>query len=315
MSTLRNIGERALIERLTRGLPTRPDLLLGPGDDAAVVRGPGARYDLVLKSDAVVEGVHFTSRSEPALIGHKAVARVLSDFAAMGAEPQHLLVDLVAPPRMALKRVEGVYAGLADTARRWNLSVAGGETVSGPALELHVFGVGRVPRGRAVRRSGARAGDVIFVTGALGGSRAGRHLRVAPRLAEGQWLGAGRWVTAMIDVSDGLATDLRHLVEAGGVGADLDTHRLPVSRDVLRLRDGLTPLDHALGDGEDFELLFTVRRGFVASFVRAWHEAFELPCTAIGAITAKRGRIRLREVGGPTRLLRAGGYEHFRPAT
>lgn len=311
MKTLQDIGERALIARLTPRLPQRSDVTVGPGDDAAVVRAPRATHDLVLKSDAVVEGVHFRSSAPPAWIGHKAAARVLSDFAAMGAEPQHLLVDVVAPPRTRVKRIEEVYEGLCALARRWKVAVVGGETVRGPALELHVFGVGRVPRGRAVRRAGARPGDVIFVTGALGGSLAGRHLRVEPRLREGQWLRAGRWATSLIDVSDGLATDLRHLVAAGAVGADLDTHRIPVSRDVLKLRDRLPPLEHALRDGEDFELLFTVRRGHVAAFVRAWHAAFELPCTAIGAITAAPGRIRLREVGGPTRLLKDAGYEHF----
>lgn len=315
MKTLRDLGERAVIERLTKLLPGGSGVRVGPGDDAAVVRGPGARDDLVLKADAVVEGVHFTRRADPVLVGHKAVARVLSDFAAMGAEPGYLLVSLVAPPRTPVARLEDLYRGLADTARRWKVAVVGGETTGGPALELHVAAAGRVPRGRAVLRAGARPGDVIFVTGALGGSIGGRHLRFEPRIHEGRWLRSGRWVTSMIDVSDGLATDLRHLVEAGGVGADLDTHRIPASRDVLKLRDGRSPLDHALEDGEDFELLFTVRRGYVAAFVRAWHAAFELPCTAIGAITAAPGRIRLREVGGPTRLLKASGYEHFRSAT
>lgn len=310
--TVGQIGERALIRRLVRALPSRPDVVVGPGDDAAVVRLPGARDEVVLKADAVVEGVHFLGTDPAALVGRKAAARVLSDFAAMGATPLHLLVDLVAPPTLSLRRVQQAYAGLAALARGAGASVIGGETVRGRAFELHVFGMGTVGRGTAVLRSGAHPGDVVFVTGELGGSRAGRHLAFEPRLREGAWLRAQRWATAMIDLSDGVATDLDHLVRASGVGADLDAHRIPVSADV-RQGGGRGPaLQHALCDGEDFELLFTVRRGHVAAFVKAWRSDFALRCTAIGAVTDRPGVIRLREVGGLTRRLKPGGYEHFR---
>ena len=302
MKTLQHIGERGLIRRLLSGLPGRPDLLVPAGDDCAVVR-LDARWDGVLKSDAVVEGVHFEPGAPAARIGHKALARVLSDFAAMGAEPQHVLVNLVAPPATPVRRIEQVYAGLNRLARRWRVAVAGGETVSGPALELHVFGFGRIPRGRAVLRSGARPGDVLYVTGALGGSLLGRHLTFSPRLREGQWLRSGRWSTAMIDVSDGLATDLRHLAEASGVGVEVDPACVPVSAAARKLSDRKTARQHAWCDGEDFELLFAVPARRAARLEAAWKKAFPLRLTRLGVVTTARTL-----AGVPA----ADGYEHFR---
>lgn len=309
--TLETLGERALIRLLTASRTMTPDVLVGPGDDAAVVR-PRAGHELVLKCDAIVEGVHFLPSAAPRWIGHKAVARVFSDFAAMGAPPRHLLVSLAAPASTPVARIRGIYRGLHQLAAAYGVSVVGGETVQASQLALHVFGMGEVPRNRALRRTGARPGDVLMVTGSLGGSAAGKHLRFTPRLAEGLWLGAGRWATAAIDVSDGLATDLRHLVEASGVGADLDPHRIPIALAAKRMRGGLTPLEHALRDGEDFELLFTVRRSLVPAFLKAWRRAFSTAVTPIGAITKHAGHIRLREVGSATRTLTARGYEHFR---
>ncbi len=300
--TLRQLGERGLIRRLLPGLPGRPDLLVAAGDDCAVVR-VDARWDGVLKSDSVVEGVHFRPEARPELIGHKALGRVLSDFAAMGAEPQHVLVNLVAAPETPVRRIEKVYAGLNRLARAWGVSVAGGETVSGSDLELHVFGFGRVPRGSAVLRSGARAGDLLYVTGTLGGSILGRHLRFLPRLREGQWLAAGGWATAMMDVSDGLATDLRHLLEASGVGAQLEPGAVPVSAAARRMRDSRSALEHAWADGEDFELLFTVAARRRLAFARAWKRAWPLRVTCLGVVTGERA------VSG---LPVASGYEHFR---
>lgn len=302
MTTLRHRGERALIRALLPGLPRRSDLLVPAGDDCAVIR-LDKRWDGILKSDAVVEGVHFEPGAPAARIGHKALARVLSDFAAMGAEPQHVLVNLVAPARTPVARIRQVYAGLNRLARRWKLSVAGGETVGGPALELHVFGFGRVPPGTAVLRSGAHPGDVLYVTGALGGSIRGRHLRFEPRLREGRWLRAGGWAKAMIDVSDGLATDLRHLSEASGVGVVVDPSAVPVSAAARALRDGRSPLHHAWCDGEDFELLFSVPAGRARALERAWEKAFPLRLTRLGDVIKAR-----HLVGVPA----TRGYEHFR---
>ena len=295
MKTTGDIGELDLIRRITRQLPTRRDVVVGTGDDCAVVRIHGSKDDLVYTTDAVIEGVHFLPDTDAEQVGHKAVGRVLSDIAAMGASPLHVLINLVAPASCPVQRIERIYRGAARLARRFGSAIVGGDTAKGRTLELHVFGVGSVPRGRALLRSGAKPGDAIFVTGKLGGSLSGRHLSFVPRLKEGTWLREGRWANAMIDLSDGLATDLQHVLNASGVGAELIEAAIPRSR-------GST-LHEALTDGEDFELLFTVPARKAQAFERAWKKAFRLPATRIGHILRDRG---LRP------LLQQQGFEHFR---
>ena len=312
MTSLRDMGENRLIARLARLLPSGAGVIAGVGDDCAVVRtGRRDPFDLLLTSDPVIEGVHFAAGAPAAGIGHKAIGRVLSDIAAMGGEPLWALIDLVAPARTPVARIESVYRGATRLARKAGLTIVGGDTACGPALELHVFAVGRVPRGRAVLRSGARPGDTIYVTGTLGGSGAGRHLRFAPRLAEGKWLRERGFVSSMMDLSDGLATDLPRLITASGVGAGLVAGRIPVSPAARRAAGRKTPLEHALGDGEDFELLFTVPRRMTVAFERAWRRAFRLPCPSIGVITGHTGKIELTHGDGRRSLLTARGYEHF----
>lgn len=311
MSTLRQLGERELIRRLAPKLPSRADVLCGAGDDCAVVRGDD-RFDLLYTTDAVIEGRHFLYESTPELIGRKAAARALSDIAAMGGEPLHLLVDLVARGDERLERIERVYDGLCRMCASHGVSVIGGDTASGALLELHVFLTGRVPRERALLRRGAQVDDVIYVTGALGGSIRGRHFEFQPRLEEGRWLREGGWPHCLIDVSDGLATDLRHLLVAGGVGAIIDTMRIPVSSEVAQLEPGRTPLDHALLDGEDFELLFTVPPARRAAFEAAWGRRFDLPVTPIGAIQRGPPVIQMIDALGLTTELPDAGFEHFR---
>lgn len=329
MRSLAHMGENELIRQLSRIVPGRADVAAGIGDDCAVVRIAG-RHDLLLKSDPVIEGIHFDARAPADRIGHKAVGRVLSDLAAMGGEPLWILVDLVAPAGMPVERVKAVYRGAARLARRHGAAIVGGDTSRGPVFELHVFAVGRVPRGRAILRSGARAGDRVYVTGRLGGSLAGRHLSFEPRLEEGAWLRKGRWVTAMMDVSDGLAADLPRLADASGVGVRLDTEAIPVSAAAgsavrqsattcyargkgagageVWMRPGLA---HAFGDGEDFELVFTVPERKAAAFEKAWRRRFRLLCTPIGRITRDAGRVELCHAEKVFPLDR-GGYEHFR---
>ncbi len=308
---VQQMGEDNLIRRLKRLVPGRADVISGIGDDCAVVRaGTRDSHDLLLKSDPVIEGVHFLPAAKGSAIGHKAVGRVLSDLAAMGGEPLWILVDLVASPTVSVTHLESVYRGMARLARQHGVAIVGGDTSSGKVLEIHVFAVGRVPRGRAVLRSGARSGDVIYVTGALGGSGLGRHLRVEPRLAEGQWLRESGCVTAMMDVSDGLATDLRRLAAASGTGAVLDARCIPVADAARRVKDGRPALEHALADGEDFELLFTVPRRKAEAFEVAWRKVFRLPCSRIGEMTPKPGIVELRD-GVNCEKLTVHGYEHF----
>lgn len=319
MKKLRQLGERELIRQLARLLPTRADVRAGIGHDVAVVTCP-AHHDLLLKSDAVVEGRHFLPATAPRWIGHKALARVLSDIAAAGGEPLWALINLVAPRGETLARLRAVYRGLAALARRHRVAIVGGDTTEGPVLELHVFAVGRAPRGTALLRSGAKPGDVLFVTGTLGGSLAGKHLRFVPRLAEGQWLRAGRWASAAIDLSDGLATDLGHLLEMSRVGAAIQTEKIPIAAAVFKvLRKGAagtaqgrrTALRHALGDGEDFELLFAVPRRKAGALEKAWRHEFRTRLTAIGHLTAQSGTIAWRAAGRALHV-KAAGFEHFR---
>lgn len=309
--TLQSIGEKKLIQMLTAARRSAPDVVVGPGDDAAVVR-PRKDRDVVLKCDAIVEGVHFLPSASPQQIGHKAAARVLSDFAAMGATPRYLLISLAAPASTPIQRIRAIYRGIHKIADAYSVSVVGGETVRATQLALHVFGSGDVSRGLALKRSGAKPGDVVLVTGALGGSITGRHLRFTPRIEEGNWLAKQGWATAAIDISDGLSTDIFHLVTASGAGADLLASEIPIAAAARRMQDGRSPLDHALRDGEDFELLFTVPRARVEAFAAAWLRRFPTPVTPIGFITREKGGVRLIAKDGSTRNLASDAYEHFR---
>lgn len=309
------MNEFELIARLTPGLPGNATVVVGAGDDCAVLDlGLPGRW-LLFKTDAIVEGIHFDAGARPEQIGHKALARCLSDIAAMAGEPSSALVTLALPARFDVAFVERVYAGLNALAQRHGVAVVGGETTTNPErLLLSVAVLGSVERNKVVLRRGARPGDAVFVTGELGGSLAGRHLEFEPRLAEARWL-AGRFaVHAMIDLSDGLAGDLRHLLKAGGVGAELLAAAVPISRAAKHRAQASTrakpPLRAALSDGEDFELLFTVASADAVPVLDAWKARFpEVRLSCIGKITAEPG-LRLRDRRG-VQPLKVDGYVHF----
>lgn len=310
--TISQIGELVLLERLCPRLPLRGDVIVGAGDDCAVLRGAQSdRHDYLLKSDSCVEGVHFTPQTKGELIGHKALGRVLSDMAAMGGEPLWILVDLVASSKTPVRRIEEIYGGMTKLARQFRVAIVGGDVSAGRDLQFHVFGVGRVEKGKAILRSGARAGAAIFVTGRLGGSLAGKHLNFQPRLREGQWLAKGGWATAMIDISDGLLRDLRHVMQASNVGARIMLDAIPISAVARRSAAGKNALKHALNDGEDYELLFTVPAGKVKRFLEAWRRAFKLACVQIGWITARAGNLEGIDARGRKIKLHEAGFEHF----
>lgn len=309
------MNEFELIARVTTGLPRNHTVITGAGDDCAVLDAGLPDFWLLLKTDAVVEGVHFDTTARPEQIGHKALARPLSDIAAMAGEPTSALVTLALPRQFEPAYVEAVYAGLNALARRHNVAVVGGETTTNPdRLLLAVTVLGRVGRNRAVLRAGARPGDALFVTGELGGARSGHHLDFEPRLAEARWLAAHFEVHAMIDLSDGLAGDLRHLLAAGGVGAELRAESIPLSRAARRLarsgHAGGSALTAALTDGEDYELLFAVPANRAVALRDAWHAQFPgVRLTCIGKITAEPG-LRLRDRRG-LHSLTLHGYTHF----
>jgi len=309
------MNELELIASLTRSLPGNAFIVVGAGDDCAVLDcGQPGRF-LLFKTDAVVEGVHFTPEAAPEQIGHKALGRCLSDIAAMGGRPLAALVTLALPDNFSPVFVGRIYTGLNALAQRHDVAIAGGETTRNPErLLLSISMVGEVAREKCILRSGAKAGDALFVTGELGGSLAGRHLEFSPRLAEAQWLTAHFSIHAMIDVSDGLAGDLRHILRLSEVGAELLARAIPVSRAAkLRARgesSSKPPLLAALGDGEDFELLFSVSSGDAVALLDAWNKQFpDLRLSCIGRITEERG-LKLRDATG-IHSLESHGYIHF----
>src|SRR6266852_9531726 len=225
------MNEFELISRLTRSLPVNKSVVAGAGDACAVLDvGLSDRF-LLFKTDAVVEGVHFNAETPPEKVGHKALGRCLSDVAAMAGKPVAALITLGLPANFKAEFIEAIYSGTNALARRHEVAIVGGETTSNPErMLLSVALLGTVARGKAVLRSGAEAGDAIFVTGELGGSLAGRHLEFEPRLAEARWLAQNFSIHAMLDVSDGLAGDLRHILKASRVGAELLATAIPISR-------------------------------------------------------------------------------------
>ncbi len=311
------MNELDLIARLTKSLPANDVVVIGAGDDCAVL-DLGVPGRLVLfKTDAVVEGVHFTPGTPPEQIGHKALARCLSDIAAMAGTPTAALVTLALPTGFDPARIEAIYAGLNALARRHGVAIAGGETTTNPGgLLLSIALLGWVEAGRCARRAGVEIGDALFVTGELGGSLAGKHLTFEPRLAEARWLAVHFPPHGMIDLSDGLASDLRHLLQAGGAarGAELLAGALPVSRAAkLAYREGRSlkpPVLAALTDGEDFELLFAIASREAVPLQDAWRKQFpNLSLKCIGKVTTGTA-VTIRNQHGSKSLPRHG-YVHF----
>ena len=268
------MNEFELIRRLTRSLPVNAAVVTGAGDDCAVLDLGLPDRLLLFKTDAVVEGVHYPPGVPPEKIGHKALGRCLSDIAAMAGTPTAALVTLGLPPTFDVKFIEGIYAGMTALAQRHDVAIVGGETTTNPErVFISVALLGWMPRGKVALRSGAKPGDALFVTGELGGSLAGKHLDFEPRLAEARWLAEHFSIHAMLDLSDGLAGDLRHLLTAGGVGAELLKTAVPVSRaarENARKSSSAKPaFAAALTDGEDFELLFGRGRRAAAGRVEA----------------------------------------------
>jgi len=289
--TLSRLGEDAFLGRLLAGAHGGNGLVTGPGDDCAVARWARGS-DCVMKTDCVVEGRHYTAETPPALVGRKALARAVSDFAAMGARPLHALVTIFSPPECPAAYWRDLYRGLFRAAKGWGISIAGGELSAAPVRAVSVALVGGVPPGGAILRSGGNPGDFLYVTGRLGGSSCGHHLRFEPRLAEGEWLARNRFARAMIDLSDGLAADLPRLARASGCDFRADRTRLPRRR-------GATA-GAAWSEGEDYELLVACRARDAVRMERAWSRAFpRTPLTRIGELVAG--------TAGP-----GGGFDHFR---
>jgi thiamine-monophosphate kinase len=304
-------GERRLIAGIRRWLGrASPKSPFGIGDDCAVI--PPAKNHQLVTTDPVISGRHFDDTVSARAVGAKLLKRNLSDIAAMGGKPVAAVVSLALAPETSVAWLRGFYLGLAACARQYRVKIVGGDITEGPAgfvgafLTLHGESTGR----RVVTRTGARFGDHLYVTGSLGGSLLGHHHRFSPRLAEGVWLARRNEVRAMMDVSDGLAKDLAALTPAGLAPA-LDASAIPISAATRRSarQSKLSPLHHALCDGEDYELLIVVRAGTGrVRLERDWQKQFpKLPLSHLGQFARKN-----HLPAGALRLADYRGYEHLR---
>lgn len=317
-------GEKALIARIRRAATTAGGrkVVTGIGDDCAVLRVPAGHAALVT-TDFSLEGVHFRRDwHPPESVGHRCLARGFSDIAAMGGEPVAVFLSLALPRNVLQSWVDRFIRGLLALAKEHGAVLAGGDTAESPRGVLaDIVVVGSIPKGKAILRSRARPGDRIYVSGELGGSAAAvqtmlehpkrrlnprdyrKHFYPEPRVELGQVLREKRLASAMIDTSDGLSTDLTHICQESGVGAEIDAARIP------RARMGKTHrsvgLELALHGGEDYELLFTAGEG-----KHIPEKIAGMPITEIGRITRKHG-IVIRDANG-VHNLKAQGWEHFR---
>jgi thiamine-monophosphate kinase len=310
-------GIRRRADKLLMGRRKSGILTLGIGDDCAVLR-PRRAKEIVVTTDLSLENVHFRRDwHPPQSVGHRCLARGLSDLAAMGARPEAAFLSLALPSDLTGTWMDGFFDGFMALAKRYRVPLAGGDMAKSPTVVADIVLLGSVPRGKALLRSGARVGDLIYVTGALGGSAAelsalerklgdfvGKdklrhpHLYPEPRLVAGRKL--TRLATAAIDLSDGLSTDLAHLCEESGLAAEIDGDALPV--------DARATLDQALHGGEDYELLFTAS------------PKTEVPSQLGGVLIHAIGRMKKRgkgpqvemDSGGKRTTLAASGWEHFR---
>lgn len=330
-----------------RGAAQADGLVLGIGDDAAILNGRGQR-DSVVTADLLVEDIDFRRTSLPQDIGYKALAVSLSDIAAMGARPRWALLSLGLPQDIYDSPfAAGMYEGFLSAARRFGVTLVGGDVSRTPErIVIDSIVIGEARRGWAVLRSGARAGDQIYVTGTLGGAAAGlkllehanrlrmraarvrslsglagltrRQMRPTPRVECGALLGERRLASALIDLSDGLSSDLAHLCERSGVGALVEAARIPVAP-LLRRANATNPnqltraltddaLNLALHGGEDFELLFTVRPRVATQLPR---RLGGVRLTRIGEVREAREGIRISR-GGSAEILRPAGFDHFK---
>jgi len=297
MRSLRELGEDRLLAQILPQLKRNSRVVIGAGDDCAVVRFRGAREWLLLKSDCVVEGIHFVTASRAAAVGWKAMMRALSDFAAMSGVPQFALISVVIAGKKQVTWVRKMYRGLNQAARYFDVAIVGGESsdTDGPTV-IVVSVAGFIEADRCILRSGGKPNDDLFVTGKLGGSIRRRHLNFVARIEEARWLTANFKVHAMMDLSDGLGADLPRLARASGLAFSIDERALPVSR-------GCT-VQQAISDGEDYELLFAISRRDRARLERMWHRKFpKLGLTRIGSL---HQRSKLKHQA----FLR--GYVHFR---
>ncbi|MBI5183486.1 MAG: thiamine-phosphate kinase [Nitrospinae bacterium] len=349
MVDISQIGEFGLIKRIRRGLGYKnkevKEVVVGIGDDCAAIKLTKGLL-LIATTDSLVEGVHFKLNTiSPSLLGKKSVATNISDIAAMGGIPRYLLITIGIPPSLSVEYIDSLYKGIKEATESYNVIVIGGDTFrSDDRLIISITLIGEIEEEFLVRRGGAKVGDKIFVTGSLGDSALGleilesgindsrsvkvtqqsspqsspideiisRHILPTPRLEEGRVLATKGLASAMIDISDGLASDLRRICEESVVGARIYLKELPISdtlNNIVFTQDK-SPYDYALYGGEDYELLFTVRGDKVKDILRYW-EGMKTPIKEIGEIIEEdEGIVLIDEAYNIIPLIR-DGYDHF----
>jgi thiamine-monophosphate kinase len=292
---LAGCGEDRLVRELTKNLARGKNVRVGIGDDcAAIGRKSDERWQL-LKTDCIIEGVHFLKTDDPRKVGWKALARALSDIAAMGGLPENALVTIAAPPQMEVAWLTAFYNGMQRLAKKFRVSIVGGETARSPGpFFCSVAVTGTVEKSRCITRAGGRAGDLLFVTGKLGGSIRGSHLTFTPHIAEARWLVKNFPVRAMMDLSDGLASDLPRLAAASKCGFEISARQLPLNKNCTT--------KNALADGEDYELLLAIAPRDAKKLEARWKKKFpKLPLTHIGKLTPHSA----------LRTPHSHGFDHF----
>jgi thiamine-monophosphate kinase len=292
------LGEFGLIERFKKRIKTDASVIQGSGDDCAVLSYDKKSYQL-FTCDMILEGVDFTLKDKPRLIGRKALAVQVSDIAACAGVPRHCLVSIGLSPKTTVKFMDDLLKGMLEIAGEHKINIVGGDLSRSPKLTIDVSMLGVVEKKYLLLRRGSKPGDMIFVTGPLGGSIRGKHLNFTPRVKEARYLAKNFRVHSMIDISDGLLQDLGHILRQSGVGALLYEELIPVNRG--------SNLNEVFSMGEDFELLFTLPREQARKLATKKPGVF-LP---IGEVVSAPGVLNLVNINGRVRPLKSKGYTHF----
>ncbi len=332
--TIGSIGEFGFIEKIRQSLKTKDkSILSGIGDDAAIFK-PGAGHELVFTTDMLVEGRHFDWKFiTPWQLGAKTMAVNISDCAAMGAKPTVAVVSLGIPKNYSVANLETFYDGMKAMGESFGAHIVGGDTVGSDQFVVNVALIGEVEAGKALRRSGAKAGDALFVTGTLGDSAAGlhalkhpsennqdaaailvkRHLAPTPRFNVGRMLSTKKLATAAIDVSDGLSSEAKHLCDESKLGVEIHEEALPISPSLKVYCDahGLDPVDLVLGGGEDYELLFTVPLTHISQVIQKVPSETGTSIKSIGRMVPAAKGMTLITRKGERVPLKAKGFDHF----
>jgi len=308
-------SENALIGKIKNWLGSAsPDTPLGIGDDCSAVPLPRDKAYLLTTTDPVIYGSHFDECLSPENVAKKLLRRNISDIASMGGDPRHAILSLAAPGSLSLDWLQRFYTGLSREAEQWEIQINGGDLTStedflGAFLTLVGYANDRI-----LERKGASPGSLLYVTGSLGGSRLGKHFSFEPRLPEGQWLASHPAVTSCMDLSDGLGKDCAALL-LDHCAAVIDAGSIPVSKAARTVakESGRPPLDHAINDGEDYELLFTLEPDWdPQQFESAWNAQFDTRLSQIGRIEERSGDQAPVSLSDSHNSIRFSGYDPFR---